>query len=57
MVKNDPNIHGVDILGFVYLLTAYADDASFIVKSTDSICAIFRVFDAFSEFAGLKVNR
>ena len=57
MVKNDPNIHGVDILGFVYLLTAYADDATFIVKNTDSICAIFRVFDVFSEFAGLKVNR
>ena len=56
MVKNNPNINGLDILGFTYLLTAYADNANFIVKNLDSINEIFDAFDIFSEFSGLKLN-
>ena len=29
IVRNNENIQGLDILGFKYLLTAYADDASY----------------------------
>ena len=30
MVRNNPNIEGLEMLGFKYLLTSYADDATFI---------------------------
>lgn len=57
MVRNNSNIKGLDILGFNYLLTAYADEATFILKNTDSIYEILNTFDIFSEFSGLKINR
>ena len=57
MVRNNPNIEGLEMLGFKYILTSYADDATFILKNTNSITEIFKTFDTFSEFSGLKANR
>ena len=57
MVRSNPNIEGLEIMGFQYLLSAYADDATFILKNTNSVKEIFKTFDTFSEFSGLKANR
>ena len=57
MVRNNPNISGLDILGFNYLLTSYADDTTFFIQNIDSIYEIFYTFETFSEFSGLKVNQ
>ena len=56
MVRNNPNIKGLDILGFVYLLTSYADDATFFPKDTKSVHEIFNTFNLFSKYSGLKAN-
>ena len=47
MIKNNPNINGLGMLGFKYLLTSYADDTTFFVKDTDSIKQIFETFKTF----------
>ena len=57
MVRDNENIQGLDILGFNYLLTAYADDATYIIKKISSAIEIFNTFDKFSEFSGLRLNR
>ena len=57
MVRNNENIQGLNILGFKYLLTAYADDASYIIKNISSAIEIFNTFDKFSEFSGLRLNK
>ena len=56
MIKNNPNINALEILGFKYLLTSYADDTTFFVKDTDSIKQIFETFETFSDFSGLNAN-
>ena len=53
MVKNNKNIHGLDILGF----TSYADDTTFFIKNTSSVIEIFKTFEKCSEFSGLNVNK
>ena len=57
MVRNNENIQGIDILGFNYLLTAYADDATYIIKNISSAIEIFNTFDKFSDFSGLRLNK
>ena len=57
MVRNNPNIHGLDILGFKYLLTSYADDTTFFLKDEKSAIEIFNTFDIFSKYSGLKINK
>ena len=57
MVRNNENIQGLNILGFEYLLSAYADDASYIIKNISSAIEIFNTFDKFSEFSGLRLNK
>ena len=58
MVRSNPNIQVLDILGFKYLLTSYADDATFFPKNTSSVCEIFfNTFGKFFEFSGLSLNK
>ena len=57
MVRNNENIQGIDILGLNYLLTAYADDATYIIKNISSAIEIFNTFDKFSDFSGLRLNK
>ena len=57
MVRKNPNIKGLDILGFKYLLTSYADDTTFFVKDKESALQIFNTFDLFSKYSGLKINK
>ena len=57
MVRNIENIQWLDISGFNYLLTAYADDATYIIKNISSAIEIFNTFEKFSELSGLRLNR
>ena len=50
MVRSDVNIMKLEILDFVFLLTAYADDTTFLVADLDSIKLIFVNFDKFTIF-------
>ena len=54
MVRSNNSINPLHILDFVYLLSAYADDATFFVSDLDSVKAIFVTFDNFSLFSGMK---
>ena len=57
MIRNNPNIEGgLDILGFKYLLTSYADNTTFFIKNESSAKEIFKTFEIFSKYSGLKVN-
>ena len=56
MIRSNPNIKGLDIFGFMYLLTAYADDTTFFPKDLKSVHEIFKTFDLFSKYSGLKAN-
>ena len=57
MVRSDVNIMKLEILDFVFLLTAYADDTTFLVADLDSIKLIFVNFDKFAIFSGMKINQ
>ena len=57
MVRSDSKVKGLDIYGFNYLLTSYADDTTFFLKDETSALHIFSIFTIFSEFSGLKVNK
>ena len=52
MIKANKNINTLEILGFKYHLTSYADDTTFFIK--DSIFEIFKTFDKFSDFSANK---
>ena len=56
MIRNNPDIKGLNILGFEYKLSAYADDATCILANEDSIVAILNTFGIFSKFVGLSLN-
>jgi hypothetical protein len=57
MVRSDVNVMKLEILDFVFLLTAYADDTTFLVADLDSIKLIFVNFDKFAIFSGMKINQ
>ena len=57
MVRNNPKIEGLNILGFKYLLTSYADDTTFFIKDEKSAIEIFNTFDIFSKYSGLSINK
>ena len=42
MIRTNPNINGLEILGFKYLLTSYADDSTFFIKDERSAIEIFK---------------
>ena len=37
LIKNDPNIKGIEIFEYCYLYKAYADDTTFSLKDENSI--------------------
>ena len=56
MIRNNPNIEDLDILGFTYLLTSYADDTTFFIKNERSAIKNFKTFEIFSKYSGLKIK-
>ena len=55
LIKNNPNIKGIEIFEYCYLYTAYADDTTFLLKDENSIVPPEK-FKLFSDFLGLKPN-
>ena len=56
LIKNDPNIKGIEIFEYCYLYTAYADDTTFFLKDENSIVHLSEKLKLFSDFSGLKPN-
>ena len=56
LIKNDPNIKGIEIFEYHYLYTAYAEDTTFFLKDENSIIHLSEKFKLFSNFSGLKPN-
>ena len=56
MIRNNPNINVLDILGLIYHLTSYADDATFFPKDINSVHEIFNTFNLFSESRSAKLR-
>ena len=57
MVRSDKRVKGIEIFDYTFLLSAYADDTTFFVKDTESIVAIFAIFNFFSSYSGFKLNK
>ena len=57
MIKSNNDIKRVKVLDFEYLYTAYADDTTFFISDLDSVHLIFSIFDEFSIYSGMKINR
>ena len=56
LIKNDPNIKGIEIFEYCYLYTAYADDTTFFLKDENSIVHLSEKLKLFSDFSELKPN-
>ena len=54
LIKNHPNIKGIEILEYCYLYTAYADDTTFFLKDENSTVHLSEKFKLFSDFLGFK---
>ena len=57
MVRDNEDIKKLDIYGFSFLLSAYADDKTFFVSDLNSVTHINNTFNLFSKFSGLKLNK
>ena len=57
LIRQNKNINGINILGFEFKLTAYADDSSFFVKDLNSVKEICNTLGVFVKYSGLKINR
>ena len=57
MIRSSNSINPLRMFDFVFLLSAYADDTTFFVSDLDSVTAIFDIFNEFSLFSGMKINK
>ena len=57
MIRSNNNIKQLQLFGFNFLLSAYADDTTFFVADLNSIICINNTFNIFSQFSGLKLNQ
>ena len=56
LIKNDPNIKGIENFECCYLYTTYADNITFFLKDENSIAHLSEKVKLFSDFSGLKPN-
>ena len=56
MLRNNPDIKGLQFFNHVFLYTAYADDSTFFVTDISSVKEIICCFSIFTQFSGLKPN-
>ena len=56
IVKENPNIKGLNIFNHEFLYSAYADDTTFFIKDKTSALEIIRCLNMFSKYSGLKPN-
>ena len=57
MVRSNNNIKKLKILGFEFLLSAYADDTTFFMADISSVAIILSTFNDFACFSGMKINQ
>ena len=50
LIKNDPNIKGIEIFEYFYLYTAYADNTTFFLKDKNFIVDLSEKFKYFLIF-------
>ena len=55
--KESKKINHLSIFDKTFLYTAYADDTTFFLKDTKSVIELMKIFDKFSKFSGLKLNK
>ena len=55
-IKKNEKIEGVKISSHKFLLSAFADDATYLVCNMDSIEELFRLHNEFEQFSTLKAN-
>ena len=56
MVRKNGSIKGLNILGFEFKLTSFADDSSFFLADQPSVNFLLETFSIFSKFSGLMLN-
>ena len=56
MLRSNTNIKQLNVFGYNYLLSAFADDTTFFVQDIASISIIFDIFSIFSSYSGFKLN-
>ena len=52
LIRENPDIEGIDIFGNVCKFTAFADDPSFFLKNKRPVKYLMQTFDNFSKYAG-----
>ena len=57
LIKQNKDIHGLTFFDHTFLYTAYADDTTFFLKDKESVKKVMNVFDTFSIYSGLKLNK
>ena len=57
IIKETTNVKGFEIFQKKSIYTAYADDTTSFLKSTESVINLLEIFKHFSQFSGLKPNK
>ena len=57
LIKQNKDIRGLTFFDHTFLYTAYADDTTFFLKDKESVKKVMNVFDTFSIYSGLKLNK
>ena len=55
-VKGNEKIEGIKISSHEFLLSAFADYATYLVRNMDSVEELFRLHNEFEQFSSLKAN-
>ena len=55
-VNENENIHEVEIFGFEFKISAFADDASFFTEDLASVGHLCRLFDTLAQSSTLKIS-
>ena len=55
-VRNCKEISGIEIFGYEFKLSAFADDATYFILNEHSIQRLATLFSKFEEYSSLKVN-
>ena len=57
LIKKTPNVEGLKFFNNTFLYTAYADDTTFFLKNEKSVIELINIFEYFSLYSGLKINK
>ena len=57
LIKLHEDILGLTFFDHTLLYTAYADNTTFFLKDKESVKKVMNVFDNFSIYSGLKLNK